>query len=55
MLQTRGQAPRALAVTELETDAACDDYAAKYSAEAQTRHIVNPDNLPVDVHEALLR
>ena len=55
VLQTRGQAPRALAVTELETDAAFYDYEAKYSAEAQTRHIVNPDNLPGDVHEALLR
>ena len=55
VLQARGQAPRALAVTELETDAAFYDYEAKYSAEAQTRHIVNPDTLSGDVQEALLR
>ena len=42
-------------MTELETDAAFYDYEAKYSAEAQTRHIVNPDSLPGDVQEALLR
>ncbi len=55
VLQDRGGQPRALAVTELETDGGFYDYHAKYSVEAKTRHIVNPGNLPADVHEALLR
>ena len=56
VLQDRGgAAPRALAVTELKPKTAFYDYEAKYSAEAQTEHVVNPSDLPADIHASLLR
>ena len=55
VLQDRGEQPRALAVTELKTKTAFYDYEAKYSADAETEHVVNPTDLPRDVRDSLLR
>ena len=54
VLQTKGEVPRALAVTELKPKTAFYDYEAKYNAEAETEHVVNPSDLPADVHQQLL-
>ena len=54
VLQTKGEKPRALAVTELKPKTAFYDYEAKYNAEAETEHVVNPSDLPADVHQQLL-
>ena len=55
VLQTKGEKPRALAVTELKPKTAFYDYEAKYSADAQTEHVVNPTDLSADVTDQLLR
>ena len=55
VLQDKGAAPRALAVTELKPKTAFYDYEAKYSADAETEHLVNPADLPADIHASLLR
>ena len=55
VLQDKGTAPRALAVTELKPKTAFYDYEAKYSADAETVHLVNPADLPADIHASLLR
>jgi len=55
VLQAKGEEPRALAITELKPKTAFYDYEAKYSADAQTEHVVNPTDLPTDVAHQLLR
>ena len=55
VLQAKNDQPRALAVTELKPKTAFYDYEAKYSADAATEHLVNPPDLPKDVHDHLLR
>ena len=55
VLQAKGDSPRALAVTELKPKTAFYDYKAKYSADAQTEHIVNPTDLPETINHQLLR
>lgn len=55
VLQSKHEEPRALAVTELKTKTAFYDYEAKYSADAETEHRVNPPDLSPIVHEQLMR
>lgn len=55
VLQAKNDQPRALAVTELKPKTVFYDYEAKYSADAETEHVVNPVDLPPEVTEQLLR